>query len=296
MNAGGDAGVSVIIPTYNHAHFLAGAIDSALAQSCRPRQIIVVDDGSTDDPDAVVAHYPGVRLIRQSNRGLAGARNTGLRVSSTPFLLFLDADDRLKEDAIRCGLSLLIENPDAAFAYGAYEICTGRGVSPVAFHPAPRDSFASFLRENLIGMHATVLYRRGPLEEVGGFREALGACEDYDLYLRLAHRFPVVCGSDVLAEYWHHGGNMSGNSAMMLRWALAVLHERRGDAERAGALADYRFGVRQWKQHYSQVWVGAIGRSPCDARLLRQGFAIFRMAPRQLAGALWRGVRRRIQR
>src|SRR5262249_43770599 len=158
------------------------------------RQIIVVDDGSTDDPDAVVAQYRGVQLIRQGNRGLAGARNTGLRASSAPFLLFLDADDRLKEDAIRCGLSPLAEKPHGAFDYGAYEICSGRDVTPVAFNPAPRDSFASFLRENLIGMHATVLYRRGPLEIVGGFREALGACEDYDLYLRLAQRFPIACG------------------------------------------------------------------------------------------------------
>ena len=76
------ARVAVIIPTYNHAHYLAAAIDSALAQTVPPAEVIVVDDGSRDDPAAVTARYPKVKLIRQENQGLSAARNAGAAVGS----------------------------------------------------------------------------------------------------------------------------------------------------------------------------------------------------------------------
>ena len=92
--------VAVIIPTFNHARFLAEAIKSVLAQTRPADEIIVVDDGSTDDPAAVVAKFPTVRLIRQDNRGLSAARNTGLRNCKASHIVFLDADDRLLPTAL----------------------------------------------------------------------------------------------------------------------------------------------------------------------------------------------------
>src|SRR4051794_23346320 len=87
--------VSVVVTTYQHAHLLGDALASVLAQTVPPREVVVVDDGSTDDPASVVAHYPGVRLIRQENQGLSAARNTGLRAATGARVLFLDADDLL---------------------------------------------------------------------------------------------------------------------------------------------------------------------------------------------------------
>ena len=87
--------VTIVVTTYNHACFLAEAIDSALAQTHPAALVIVVDDGSTDDPAAVSAHYQEVRFVRQSNQGLSAARNMGLHLAETPYVLFLDADDRL---------------------------------------------------------------------------------------------------------------------------------------------------------------------------------------------------------
>ena len=87
--------VSVVIPCYNQAHFLGEAIESVLAQTYPHLEIVVVDDGSTDNTGEVAARYPGVRYVRQENQGLAAARNTGLRHSSGDYLVFLDADDRL---------------------------------------------------------------------------------------------------------------------------------------------------------------------------------------------------------
>lgn len=285
------ADVAVVIPTYNHAHFLAAAIGSVLAQTYRPREIIVVDDGSSDDPAEVTSTFSGVRLIRQENRGLAAARNAGLRASAAGHLLFLDADDRLRPGAIEYGLSLLDGDPEAAFGYSAYEIVEAGKTLPVEFRAAPRLAFKAFLGENLIGMHGTVLYRREPLVEAGGFRESLRACEDYDLYLRLSERYPVTCGPQVTAQYWHHGGNMSQDPDFMLQWALAVLERWQEPAERAGAAAELQAGRRLWKSHYSTVWARGLRSGP-DLSWLRKGAGIARRAPRQLVGAVVRGVGR----
>ena len=113
-------GVTVVITTYNHAHFLGEALASARSQSHAPEEVIVVDDGSTDDPAAVVARFPGVRLIRQDNKGLAAARNTGWRATKSRFVVFLDADDRLMPDALVANLRRFEEQPESAFVYGGY--------------------------------------------------------------------------------------------------------------------------------------------------------------------------------
>ena len=99
------ATVGVVITTYNHAHFLGEALDSLRAQTRPADDIVVVDDGSDDNPGEVVARFPGVRGIRQDNRGLAAARNTGLTALRTRYVIFLDADDRLEPNAIAAGLA-----------------------------------------------------------------------------------------------------------------------------------------------------------------------------------------------
>src|SRR5262249_22609977 len=112
--------VSIIITTFNHARFLADAIRSALAQTVTPSEVIVVDDGSTDDPAQVVAGFPEVRMIRQSNQGLAAARNTGWRAAVGDHVVFLDADDRLLPDALALNLRQFSRSPDCALVFGGY--------------------------------------------------------------------------------------------------------------------------------------------------------------------------------
>src|SRR5882757_145989 len=93
--------IALVINTYEQAHFLPASIESALKQTVQFNEIIVVDDGSTDNPAAVISNYPGVRMIRQPNAGLAAARNTGLNAVSSRYVTFLDADDLLMPDAVR---------------------------------------------------------------------------------------------------------------------------------------------------------------------------------------------------
>ena len=205
------ASVSVVITTYNHAHFLAEAIESVFAQTVNPDEIIVVDDGSTDDPARVVGQYRNVILIRQQNQGLGAARNTGLKAASGEFITFLDADDRLRPPALAINLTLFRDNPDCAFVYGAYRYIDESGAvkNTIPLHPAGEDSFAGFLTGNVVGMHATVLYRRDKLVAAGGFDRSLPACEDYDVYLRLSRWNKVAYSPEYLADYRRHGSNMS---------------------------------------------------------------------------------------
>lgn len=276
--------VAVVITTYDHAHFLETALRSTLTQTVPPDEVIVVDDGSHDHPEEVTGCFPTVRLIRQPNAGLAAARNTGWRAATSELVVFLDADDRLLPDAVRRNLERLVASPDAGFAYGAYvNVDASNGhVTDVHFVPAV-DGYPTFLRGNPIGMHATVMYRRARLDAVGGFDPGLRACEDYDLYLRMAHRFPVSYGPDVLAEYWHHGSNMSLDAAMMLRSALLVLRRHEGEARRSGASSAYREGLVGWKRFYVGQWTararGAARTRRFDGAVVRQGVALARQAP-----------------
>src|SRR5882672_136402 len=113
--------ISIVIPCYNQAHFLAEAIESVLAQIWPADEIIVVDDGSTDNPGQVAARYPQVRCIRQENQGLPGARNTGLRESHGDYLVFLDADDRLTPQALAVGMQHLNARPECVLVAGHYQ-------------------------------------------------------------------------------------------------------------------------------------------------------------------------------
>jgi glycosyltransferase involved in cell wall biosynthesis len=276
--------VAVVITTYNHACFLGAALRSALAQSVPADEVIVVDDGSADHPERVTARFDGVRCIRQPNAGLSAARNTGWRAATSEFVVFLDADDRLLPDALAHNLRRLSAEPDAGMSYGGYvDVDALAGRRHLEEFLPLTDGYSSLLRRNLIGMHGAVMYRRDRLAEIGGFDEGLPACEDYDVYLRMALRFPILFVAEPLAEYWHHGGNMSSDSAMMLRHVLRVLRRQRATAGRLGLLRAYRAGVVNRKRYYVSTWcfsvLLALRRRSLDRSLVRQGASLARQAP-----------------
>lgn len=235
------ASAAVIITCFNHGRFLAAAIDSVLAQTAPAAEIIVVDDGSTDNTEEVARLYAEIRYIRQDNAGLSAARNMGLRAAASDFVAFLDADDLLLPQALEKGLDTFAARPDCAFVYGGHlGVDERRAPLWEVRAQAEEASYRALLAANVIGMHATVLYRRCLLTDAGGFDEGLRACEDYDVYLRLARRHPIACHSGVIAEYRQHDANMSRDPERMLTTALAVLKAQQPhavDPEHAGALA-----------------------------------------------------------
>ena len=247
-------GVAVAIASYNHAHYLADALDSVMAQTVPAEEIIVVDDGSRDDPAAVVARYPGVTLVRQENQGLSGARNTALELARARCILFLDADDRLTPDAVGAGLACFRQHPEAGFVYGGHRRVDEalRAISETRYMAIGNAPHQDFLRCNPVGMHATVIYDREKLRATGGFARDLSRCEDYDIYLRMSRRHGVASHPGVAAEYRIHGRNMSGDSRDMLRWVQRVrdLDRERGltDEERLA----FDEGSRIWRDYYAE--------------------------------------------
>lgn len=282
--------VSIVITAHNHGRFLRDAIGSVLCQTFTDRELIVVDDGSTDDTTAVATAFPDVRYIHQNRAGLSAARNTGWRASRGRYVSFLDADDRLLPEALRIGVTCAAANPGAAFVSGHYVVIDAAGLQVSGRHrPCVKsDHYRRLLRGNYIGMHATVLYRRETLEQHGGFDTSLAASEDYDLYLRVARQSAIVCHPEVVAQYRWHGGNMSLNSALMLTATLRVLDREREHVRGQPALERaYREGVRFWRRLFGEPLLDELGtriRScafwPSTARLLA---VALRYHPRGLA-------------
>ena len=295
--------VAVVIPTYNNSHFLADAIASVERQTVPAAEIIVVDDGSSDHPEDVVAQFPEVRFVRQANKGLAAARNTGLRAACSDKVVFLDADDLLARDAIESGLACFSAHSDAGFVYGAHRVVNAEGtpISKVKFEEIGPDAFASFLRGNCIGMCATVLYDRQKILACGGFNESLRRCEDYDLYLRLSLKHPVACHPTLAADYRWHGANMSADFMSMLASTLRVqgaFAELAGqDSGRAKAFSG---GRAIWRAYYSQECLDRMRTEQGVRRKLVSAADAMRASPRfalrKLASMTLRKVARRAPR
>ena len=291
--------VGVVVTTYNHARFLQQSLESVLAQKRPADAVVVVDDGSTDDPAAVTARFPGVRLIRQENRGLSAARNAGLGALDTEYVVFLDADDRLEPPAIEAGLACFLRAPESGFVYGGHRYIDGEGREiGERFEPPGDAAYVQLLRRNFIGMHATVMYRRECLIATGGFDEQLRRCEDYDAYLRMARRYPVTGYPDLVAAYRLHGGNMSADHRAMLRSALAV-HARYAPARQdESAWEAWAEGRRRWRRCYAEEMAAVRYRSRQQGSPLMRSLpalaAIASAAPRVAITQAIGGIRRRV--
>ena len=251
----GEPVVSVIIPCYNQAAFLGEAIESVLRQKYRRFEVIVVDDGSTDRTASIASSYPDVICVRQENRGLAAARNRGLSQSTGDHVVFLDADDRLLPEALTVGVRSLNTHPECAFVYGRSRWVSLDG-APV---PAPaqfaigEEPYRSLLERNCIWGCMTVMFRRSVLEAVSGFDASLSSAEDYDLYLRIARKFPVYFHGAVVAEYRRHEANMSKNAAAMLKSVLRVLRsQERYIRENPQYKQAYKNGIRLHQELYGE--------------------------------------------
>lgn len=245
--------VSVIIPSYNHARFLPDAIESIQKQTYPNTEIIVVDDGSTDNTKEVLSHYPHLKYVYQNNQGLSAARNTGVRNSSADYVIFADADDLLYHHAIAYNMELLQAHSNAAFVSGGYDLLDldvnrmkriGREVTS--------DHYRHFLQGNYVGMHGTVLYRRWVFDEFQ-FDTRLKACEDYDLYLNVSRKYPVIHHPEALACYRMHASNMSGNATLMLSSALTVLTRQETQVASVAEKDALQEGIKGWVDYYSPL-------------------------------------------
>ncbi len=193
--------VTVVIPCFDHGRFLAEAVDSALTQQGGPALVVVVDDGSTDsDTRRAFERLPdGVTLLRQDNAGVAAARNAGAGAADTPYLLMLDADDRLRPGALAALRAPLEAHAELGFAYGDAEFF-GAWSGRLAF---PDYDPYRLLHRSIV--MATSLMRREVFQAVGGFDAALPGYEDWDFYLgALEHGWTGRRVPEVVLDYRRH--------------------------------------------------------------------------------------------
>ena len=204
--------VSVVIPTFNYGRYVGEAIASVLAQTHMDIELVVVDDGSTDNTAEVVGRFPDPRLryVRQENRGLAGARNTGIRESSAEYIGFLDSDDSWLPRRLERQLPLLEDDAVGHVCCGYFVKDESAGtIVTRAPSPLRGDVLRTLAVENRIaGSATTSLIRRSLFDRIGLFDETLRACEDWDVWLRLARvtRFDYV--DEPLATIRLHSSNM----------------------------------------------------------------------------------------
>lgn len=195
--------ISVVIPAYNAGGFIKRTIDSVLAQTYRDYEVIVVDDGSTDNTAEVVKSYAGkVRYIHQENAGDGPARNTGIRAAKGDWIAFLDHDDEWLPEKLRLQMELLDRNPGLRWCGTNYHrVCGARRTTDgnrAALSRALRDSdyfedFFTAVHEKGCGLiTSTMLVRRGAFEQAGVFGSGWLQCADLDMWWRIAYCFPRI--------------------------------------------------------------------------------------------------------
>lgn len=188
----------MVIPTFNRSSMLKRAIDSVLHQTVRCSELIIVDDGSTDDTPKLLSELAAspekvCKVYRLDNSGPAAARNYGVRRALFPYIAFLDSDDHWHRQKLEIQYQYLIDNPACRISHTREKwLRRGRHLNQKKKHiPGDGDIFAQSLRLCAVGM-STIMMQRKLFDQVGFFDESLRCCEDYDLWLRISCRYPFL--------------------------------------------------------------------------------------------------------
>jgi glycosyltransferase involved in cell wall biosynthesis len=257
----GHSDITVIVTNYNYGTFLEEAVDSVLQQEGGPPQILLIDDGSTDPYTLqVLDRLPSdIQVVRRENAGVASARNAGLAMATTPYVMILDADDRLRPRALNLLRQTLEADPRLGFAYGVTRFFgdwEGEMTMP------PYDPY-KLLYRHTIG--TTCLMRRELVDDVGGFDSSLGGYEDWEFWLHALQKgWRGRRVEEVTFEYRRHGSTkLSGDRREYRRWFKRMrekhsdLYARRDELARESDLSPVGRVVYRW-------WWGA---RPMPARL-----------------------------
>lgn len=262
----GNRDITVVIPCFNYGRYLVEAVQSALVQVGGPPQLIVVDDGSTEPETLeILGSLPdSVRVVHRPNGGPAAARNTGAAEADTPFVLMLDADDKLRPEALSLLRAPLEQDPTAGFSYGLMQYF-GHWSGVLRF---PQYDPYRLLYRSIIS--ATSLIRRELYEDVGGFDARIAGYEDWDFYLGALERgWTGRRVNEVVLLYRRHGASkLEADRSSYRRGFAAIRRKRAGLYRRRRALA-------------AQSELGVLGR------LVYRTYFAWRPVPARLERALY---------
>lgn len=275
--------ISVIIPTYNYGHFLSAAINSVLAQTYAATEIIIVDDGSTDNTKDIVRSFGNdVVYLRQENSGLSAARNTGIVESKCDLIAFLDADDLWHPEKLKLQVDYLEAHVQFGMVYcGAREFDSMSGRT-LGIHLDGKEGWLAedllnFEVPTVIAIGSTSLIKREVFDAIGKFDPQLNHSEDWDISFRIANKFRIGFVREILVEYRSHDKNMHKNIGRMEK-AMVTCFEKAfisSDATRDG----------HRKTSYSNLYkvlAGSYFRSGEYLAFLRCSVISISLSPRKL--------------
>jgi glycosyltransferase involved in cell wall biosynthesis len=314
--------VSVVITTYNQASYIGPALDSVFAQSRPADEVIVVDDGSTDEtPERIAPYRDRLVYVRQANQGIAASRNTAIRRAHGELLAFLDGDDVWEPEKLAFQVAAAVAHPGSGLiAVDGVQFSETRLTRESLFPPpiaslfkdgaecVSVDSYRTFLRANVVGTTSQVMIPARTLETVGLSDSSLVLVSDWDLYLRIAERYPVTFVGRRLTRWRYHTHSASGPvTARELRWgedgiSMLAKHVRQAPRGRRtllrAALRSKVFSTAQAAYHRTVAGERRLGLR-CLARLLRWSlvspapvaFLVAAYAPPWLKRSLGSGAR-----
>lgn len=223
--------VSVIIPAYNGERYLSSAIDSLLVQDYANIEIIIVDDGSTDNTKEIVQVYGDkIKYFYKPNGGEASARNYGIRKAAGDFIAFLDCDDLYKKDKISKQLKTLLAHPDCGFVYNDIEVIDAGG-NPVNILRSERefewreDFLAYVLYRQVIPATAAMMIRKSMLDDTMVYPERYSNSVDYLFCIRMLTKINCIYIKEVLYSYRRHGGNLTNSHKKQKTCEKAIIKD-----------------------------------------------------------------------
>ncbi|MFO7841377.1 MAG: glycosyltransferase family A protein [Fidelibacterota bacterium] len=237
--------ISVIIPVRNRPEKIRRALDSVIAQKVLPAEILVIDDGSTDNtPEVLDSYLSVIKVLKQDNKGVSSARNRGIYEAAGTWIAFLDSDDEWKAEKLQLQTAYLEKHPEIRILQTEETwIRNGKFVNPPKKYLKKGGNIFKASLENCIVSPSTVICQRSLLMETGGFDESLPVCEDYDLWLRIAAccHIPLLPEATVI-KYGGHKDQLSTRIPAMDRFRVRSLEkilreETLSDEQEAALLA-----------------------------------------------------------
>ncbi len=216
--------VSVVIPTYNRYKLLKRAIESLYKQTCLPDEIIIVDDGSTDETVAIQNDFPEIIYIYQENRGVSAARNVGIQRAKNEWIAFLDSDDAWHSEKLQKQIDFHRKNPDLLMSYtDEVWIRNGNNVKiPKKYRKIGKDIFLENLSYCNIAPSSVLMHKK-LFEEYGLFDESLHVCEDYDMWLRIAIKQKIALIDEKLINKYAGHDEQLGFTKNMENYRITIL-------------------------------------------------------------------------
>jgi glycosyltransferase involved in cell wall biosynthesis len=297
--------VSFLIPAYNVAPFIEETLASVLSDPRDDIEVVVVNDGSTDDTPQILAKLadPRLRIVHQSNKGLPATRNTGIGLARGEFLIFLDGDDLYQMTALDALVGALQADPHAVLSYGNTLRFFGSSETHQARSPygkiAPRPSgqvLRDIVQRNFIGPPGCCCVRRTAIERAGLFNETLEMCEDWEFYCRLAAIGTFAFAPVTCILYRQHQASMSKRLGLLRenydRFTTAVF-SRPALAQQFGTEEIARLRRSHDAHIHAYIGILALERGEAGKSFAELATAVRRYPPRApefIARQLWRGL------